>query len=43
MYCANMAKVRLGIENMAPKREEIAGHLNAAVKDDDASAFLQAM
>jgi hypothetical protein len=38
-----MVKAQLEIENMALKREEIADHLNAAVKDDDASAFLQAM
>jgi probable addiction module antidote protein len=43
MYCANTAKARLEIENMTLKKNDIADHLNAAIKDGDASAFPPAL
>jgi probable addiction module antidote protein len=43
MYCANTAKARLEIENMTLKKNDIADHLNAAIKDGDASALASAL
>jgi probable addiction module antidote protein len=43
MCCANTAKARLEIENMTLKKNDIADHLNAAIKDGDISAFPQAL
>jgi probable addiction module antidote protein len=38
-----MAKAQLEIENMTLKKNDIAGHLNAAIKGGDVSAFPQAL
>jgi probable addiction module antidote protein len=43
MCCANMVKARLEIENMTLKKNDIADHLNAAIKDGDASALAPAL
>ena len=39
MSCANMAKAQLENEIMTLKKSDIAAHLNATIKDGDASAF----
>jgi probable addiction module antidote protein len=43
MCCVNMEKARLGNEIMTLKKNDIADHLNAAIKDGDASAFPPAL
>ena len=39
MCCENMAKARLGNELMTLTKSDIADHLNATIKDGDASAL----
>ena len=39
MFSANMAKAQLENEIMTLKKSDIAAHLNATIKDSDASAF----
>jgi DNA-binding phage protein len=43
MCCENMAKAQSENEIMTLKKSDIAAHLNAAIKDGDASAFPQAL
>jgi probable addiction module antidote protein len=38
-----MEKVRLGIEKMTLKKIDIAGDLNAAIEDGDATSFVSAL
>jgi probable addiction module antidote protein len=38
-----MVKAQLEIENMTLKKNDIAGHLNAAIRDGDVSAFPPAL
>jgi probable addiction module antidote protein len=43
MCCVNTVKAQLEIEIMTLKKNDIAGHLNASIKEGDACAFPRAL